>query len=132
MSQPETGFGKHHADDNIRDVLREYASREKPLGQSAIVKYLKERGINRDRTAVRGFADRMGAREYVTEEECDEIIKECRVDERGKAIPNILIRREITGKIGVLYAKMEISLYVEAIFLVSLMKCFWNIWVALL
>lgn len=82
MSQPETGFGKHHADDNIRDVLREYASREKPIGQSAIVKHLKERGIDRDRTAVRGFADRMGAREYVTEEECDEIIKECRADER--------------------------------------------------
>ena len=82
MSQPETGFGKHHADDNIRDVLREYASREKPIGQSAIVKHLKERGIDRGRTAVRGFADRMGAREYVTEEECDEIIKECRADER--------------------------------------------------
>lgn len=82
MSQPETGFGRHHADDSIRDVLREYASREKPIGQSAIVKHLKERGIDRGRTAVRGFADRMGAREYVTEEECDEIIKECRADER--------------------------------------------------
>lgn len=82
MSQPETGFGEHHVDDNIRDVLREFASREKPIGQSTIVKHLKARGIVRKRNAVRGFANRMGAREYVTEEECDEIIKECRADER--------------------------------------------------
>lgn len=82
MSRPETGFGEHYVDDNIRDVLREYASREKPIGPSAIEKHLKERGIDRKRTAIRGFADRMGAREYVTEEECDEVIKECRADER--------------------------------------------------
>ena len=82
MSRPETGFGEHYVDDIIRDVLREYASREKPIGASAIVKCLKEKGITRTPTVVRGFADRMGAREYVTEEECDEIIKECRADER--------------------------------------------------
>ena len=82
MSRPGTGFGEHYVDDIIRDILRENASREKPIGQSAIVKLLKKRGINRTSTVVRGFADRMGAREYVTEEECDEIIKECRIDER--------------------------------------------------
>ena len=82
MSQPGTGFGEHYVDDNIRDILREKASREKPIGQSAIVSFLEERGITRSRTVVRGFADRMGAREYVTEEECDEIIRECRIDER--------------------------------------------------
>lgn len=82
MSRPETGFGEHYVDDIIRDVLREYSSREKPIGASAIVKCLKKKGITRTPTVVRGFADRMGAREYVTEEECDEIIKECRADER--------------------------------------------------
>lgn len=82
MSRAETGFGEHYVDDSIRDILREYASREKPIGQSEIVKLLDERDITRTRTVVKGFADRMGAREYVTEEECDEIIKECRIDER--------------------------------------------------
>ena len=82
MSRPETGFGEHYVDDIIRDVLREYASRERPIGRSAIVNHLQEKGITRTTTVVRGFADRMGAREYVTEEECDEIIKECRADER--------------------------------------------------
>ncbi|MGO4865381.1 WYL domain-containing protein [Ligilactobacillus ruminis] len=82
MSRPETGFGEHYVDDIIRDVLREYANREKPIGASAIVKCLKEKGITHTPTVVRGFANRMGAREYVTKEECDEIIKECRADER--------------------------------------------------
>lgn len=77
-----TGFGEHIIDDHIRDILREFASRENPIGASAIVKHLKQKGITRTPTAVRGFADRMGAREYVAEEECDEIIKECRTDER--------------------------------------------------
>mgnify|MGYP002627555547 CR=1 FL=1 len=39
------------------------------FGASAIVKCLKEKGITRTPTAVRGFADRMGAREYVAEED---------------------------------------------------------------
>lgn len=82
MSRAETGFGEHYVDDSIRDILREYASREKPIGQSEIVKLLDERGITRTRTVIKGFADRMGAREYVTEEECDAIIKECRINER--------------------------------------------------
>ena len=82
MSRPGTGFGKHTNDDIIRDVLREFASRENPIGASAIVKHMKEKGYEISRTVVNGFADRMGAREYVTEEECDEIIKECRTNER--------------------------------------------------
>lgn len=82
MSRSETGFGEHYVDDIIRDILREYASCEKPIGQSAIIKRLREKGIIRTRSVVKGFADRMGAREYVTKEECDEIIKDCRADER--------------------------------------------------
>lgn len=60
MSRAETGFGEHYVDDSIRDILREYASREKPIGQSEIVKLLDERGITRTRTVIKGFADRMG------------------------------------------------------------------------
>lgn len=82
MSQRGTGFGERYIDDNIRDILRDKSSREKPIGQSEIVNYLKEIGIDCTRTVVKGFADRMGAREYVTEEECDEIIKDCRAEER--------------------------------------------------
>lgn len=82
MSRAGTGFGEHYVDDIIRDILRERASREKPIGQSDIVKLLDERGITRTRTVIKGFADRMGAREYVTEEECNAIIKECRINER--------------------------------------------------
>lgn len=60
MSRAETGFGEHYVDDIIRDILREDASREKPIGQSDIIKLLDERGITRTRTVIKGFADRMG------------------------------------------------------------------------
>lgn len=55
MSRAETGFGEHYVDDSIRDILREYASREKPIGQSEIVKLLDERGITRTRTVIKGL-----------------------------------------------------------------------------
>ena len=82
MSKPEKGFGEHVNDDIIREILREHASREKPIGKSKIEKHANDKGYTIKRTAIDGFANRMGAREYVTEEECDEIIKECRADER--------------------------------------------------
>ncbi len=82
MSKPEKGFGEHVNDDIIREILREHASREKPIGKSKIEKHANDKGYTIKRTAIDGFANRMGAREYVTEEECDEIIKECRIDER--------------------------------------------------
>ena len=82
MSQTEKGFGEHVNDDIIREILREHASREKPIGKSKIEKHANDKGYIIKRTAIDGFANRMGAREYVTEEECDEIIKECRTDER--------------------------------------------------
>ena len=82
MSKPEKGFGEHVNDDIIREILREHASREKPIGKSKIEKHANDKGYIIKRTAIDGFANRMGAREYVTEEECDEIIKECRTDER--------------------------------------------------
>ena len=82
MSKPEKRFGEHVNDDIIREILREHASREKPIGKSKIEKHASDKGYIIKRTAIDGFANRMGAREYVTEEECDEIIKECRTDER--------------------------------------------------
>jgi hypothetical protein len=82
MSKPEKGNGDHANDDIIREILREYASRENPIGKSDIEKNAKKMGYSIGRTAISGFANRMGAREYVTEEECSELIKDCPVDER--------------------------------------------------
>ena len=82
MSRKETGFGQRNNDDVIRDILREYSSREKTIGQNDIVKLMQKKDYKITRTVVNGFAHRMGAREYVTEEECDKIIKECSADER--------------------------------------------------
>lgn len=82
MSRPEKGYGERFNDDYIRDILREYSSREKPLSEKAIMGYMEKRGHSIKRGVVKRFANRMGASEYTTEEECNEIIKECRVDER--------------------------------------------------
>lgn len=89
MTRTEKKFGERSNDDIIREILREHASRENPIGRKEIIKHVIEMGyvdeenkpkIKRD--AIKGFADRMGARDYETEEECDEIIRECRVIER--------------------------------------------------
>ena len=83
MPRTEKGFGERSTDDIIREILREYASRENPIGRKAITQYAKKKGFEIKRTAIEdGFANRMGARVYETEEECDEIIRECRVTER--------------------------------------------------
>lgn len=89
MARPEKEFGEHSNDDIIREILREYASREKPIGKTEIIKHVKAMGYVKEkdkskieRKAIDGFLDRMGARVYETEEECDEIIRECRVTER--------------------------------------------------
>lgn len=45
--------------------------------------YVKEKDKSKiERKAIEVFFDRMGARVYETEEECDEIIRDCRVTER--------------------------------------------------
>ena len=77
MSKPEKAYGEHNNDDIIRDILRKYASRENPIGAKYISDRAEEKGIRIGRNAIAGFANRMGARDYETEEECDEIIKEC-------------------------------------------------------
>ena len=45
--------------------------------------YVKEKDKSKiERKAIEVFLDRMGARVYETEEECNEIIRDCRVTER--------------------------------------------------
>lgn len=89
MTRTEKEFGDRSNDDIIREILRACASRENPIGRKEIIKYVKEMGYVDEkkepkikRTAIEGFAYRMGVRAYETEEECDEIIRECRVTER--------------------------------------------------
>lgn len=91
MAQREKEFGERSNDDIIREILREHASREKPIGKTEIIKHVKAMGYVKEkdkskskieREAIKGFMNRMGARVYETEEECDEIIRECRVTER--------------------------------------------------
>ena len=82
MSKPEKAYGEHNNDDIIRDILRKYASRENPIGAKCISDRAEEKGIRIGRNAIAGFANRMGAKFYETEEECDEIIKECSAEER--------------------------------------------------
>ena len=94
MTRPEKGFGERSNDDIIREILREHASRENPIGRKEIIKHVIAMGYVKgkdksgkdkskiERKAIEGFVDRMGARVYETEEECDEIIRECRVTER--------------------------------------------------
>ena len=82
MARVEKRFGERNNDDIIRDILREYSSRENPISPSGIIDKAKKRGTEIGRTVIKGFANRMEAEEYKTEEECDEIIKKCRGDER--------------------------------------------------
>ena len=94
MPRPGKEFGERSNDDIIREILREYASRENPIGKAEIIKHVIAMGYVKGkdksgkdkskikREAIDGFMDRMGARVYETEEECDEIIRECRVTER--------------------------------------------------
>ena len=92
MPRPEKEFGERSNDDIIREILREYASRENPIGKAEIIKHVKAMGYVKEkdkskskieRKAIEGFLDRMGARVYETEEECDEIIRECRLSEKS-------------------------------------------------
>ena len=44
MARPEKEFGERSNDDIIREILREYASRENPIGRNEITKHVKEMG----------------------------------------------------------------------------------------
>lgn len=42
MTRPEKEFGERSNDDIIREILREYASREDPIGKKEIIKHVIE------------------------------------------------------------------------------------------
>ena len=82
MARVEKRFGERNNDDIIRDILREYSSRENPISAKSIIDKAEKGGTEIGRTVIKGFLNRMKAEEYQTDEECDEIIKKCRGDER--------------------------------------------------
>ena len=80
--KPRRELGEKTNDDVIRKIMREHSSRENTLGNTAISRYAKEMGYSIKRNAIEGFMARMMVKPYETEEECDELIRECSVDER--------------------------------------------------
>lgn len=59
MTRPEKGFGERSNDDIIREILREHASRENPIGRKEIIKhviamgYVKGKGFRQIRMKLR-------------------------------------------------------------------------------
>lgn len=80
--KPRREPGEKTNDDVIRKIMREHSSRENTLGITAISRYAKEMGYSIKRNAIEGFMARMMVKPYETEEECDELIRECSADER--------------------------------------------------
>lgn len=78
----ETKPGEKTKADVIRKIMREHSSRENTLGNTAISRYAKEMGYSIGRNAIEGFMAKMMVKPYATEEECDELIRECSADER--------------------------------------------------
>lgn len=68
MTRVEKGLGQRSNDDIIREILREYASREKPIGRTEIIKHVKAMGYVKEkdkskieRKAIEGFMDRINS-----------------------------------------------------------------------
>ena len=78
MARVEKRFGERNNDDIIRDILREYSSRENPISAKSIIDKAEKGGTEIGRTVIKGFLNRMKTEEYQTDEECDEIIKKCK------------------------------------------------------
>lgn len=74
--------GKMTNYDVIRQILREHSSRENTLGITAISRHAEDMGYCMGRKAIEGFMAKMGVKPYETEEECDELIKQCSVEAR--------------------------------------------------
>ena len=69
MARVEKRFGERNNDDIIRDILREYSSRENPISAKSIIDKAEKGGTEIGRTVIKGFLNRMEAEEYKTEEE---------------------------------------------------------------
>ena len=78
----ERQSGEANKYDMIRYILREYASREAPIGRAEIEKRAKGMGCQIGRSAIEGFMNEMMVRVYETEEECDEYIRQWPADEK--------------------------------------------------
>lgn len=68
--------------DIIRRILREHASREKPISSKKIEERAKEMKFEIGRTAIAGFMKNELVLSYETEEECDELLQNRKGDER--------------------------------------------------
>lgn len=66
----------------IPRILREYASCEKPIGVTEIIRHAKEMGCKLSRTSIENFMAEKMVRSYETEEDCDEYLREWHADER--------------------------------------------------
>ena len=78
----EKDFGEQNKYDLIRCILRNYASREKPITRKKIEDRAQEMGCPIGRNAIENFMDEMKVKPYETEEECDEHLRAWRADER--------------------------------------------------
>lgn len=74
--------GKMTNYDIIRQILREYSSRENLLGVTEISRYAQDKGYTIGKTAIEGFMTTMQVKPYETEEECDELLQNCSSDLR--------------------------------------------------
>lgn len=70
--EKEGGKNKY---DLIRSILREYASREYPIGRKEIEDRARQMGCAIGRNAIENFMTEMRVKPYETEEECDEYLK---------------------------------------------------------
>ena len=104
MPQSGKSYGERFTDDIIREILREYASRENPIGNTGISRIAKQKGYSIGRTAINGFRTRMGAKEYETEEQCDELLIECNANERE----TVFCKFSSEGKKALGYWMMEV------------------------
>ncbi len=69
--------------DVIRYILRNHASREKPIARKEIEDIATAMDCKVGRTAITGFMKKELVLTYETEKECDELLRDWRVDERA-------------------------------------------------
>ena len=62
--------------DVIRYILRNHASREKPIARKEIEDLATAMDYKVGRTAIRGFMEKELVLTYETEEECDELLRD--------------------------------------------------------
>lgn len=78
----ESKQGQQNKYDVIRHILREHSSKDKPIGVTEITRRAEEMGCSIGRNAVENFMNEMPAKEYETEDELKEYLREWRAEER--------------------------------------------------